>query len=164
MRFWFDTEFYENGFTIELISIGVVSEDERTFYAETIRAPLLATKSQWLEENVKPHLRGITLNHTRLRNDLILFFGENPEIWGYYPSYDWVALCQIYGTMMDLPKDWPQAPLDIRQLAIDREVTDKDLFPAQTGAEHDALADAQWAREAWRHIINTSTKRKTSAT
>ena len=29
MRFWFDTEFYEDGHTIQLISIGVVAEDGR---------------------------------------------------------------------------------------------------------------------------------------
>lgn len=30
MRFWFDTEFIENGHTIDLISIGIVAEDGRT--------------------------------------------------------------------------------------------------------------------------------------
>ena len=31
MRFWFDTEFHENGSFIDLISIGVVSEDGRQY-------------------------------------------------------------------------------------------------------------------------------------
>ena len=33
MRYFYDTEFIENGRTIELISIGVVAEDGREFYA-----------------------------------------------------------------------------------------------------------------------------------
>ena len=33
MRYFFDTEFFEDGKTIDLISIGVVAEDGRTFYA-----------------------------------------------------------------------------------------------------------------------------------
>ena len=56
MRFWFDTEFYEDGRTIELISIGVVSEDGRTYYAETPKARKLAAATQWLSANVGPHL------------------------------------------------------------------------------------------------------------
>ena len=34
MNFFFDTEFYENGKTIELISIGIVAEDGSEFYTE----------------------------------------------------------------------------------------------------------------------------------
>ena len=36
MKFWFDTEFIEDGKTIDLISIGIVAEDGRTFYAESL--------------------------------------------------------------------------------------------------------------------------------
>jgi hypothetical protein len=31
MRFWFDTEFIEDGKTIDLMSIGVVAEDGRKY-------------------------------------------------------------------------------------------------------------------------------------
>lgn len=33
MRYFYDTEFIEDGHTIELISIGVVAEDGREYYA-----------------------------------------------------------------------------------------------------------------------------------
>jgi hypothetical protein len=29
MKYWFDTEFIEDGNTIDLISIGIISDDER---------------------------------------------------------------------------------------------------------------------------------------
>ncbi|HEU4360304.1 MAG TPA: hypothetical protein VFR27_02205, partial [Mycobacterium sp.] len=33
MRYFYDTEFIDDGYTIELISIGVVAEDGREYYA-----------------------------------------------------------------------------------------------------------------------------------
>lgn len=40
MKFFLDTEFYEDGSTIDLISIGVVTEDGREFYAVSQEAQL----------------------------------------------------------------------------------------------------------------------------
>ena len=34
MKYWMDTEFIERPYTIDLISIGLVAEDGREFYAE----------------------------------------------------------------------------------------------------------------------------------
>src|SRR5882757_2534206 len=101
MRFWFDTEFHENGSTIDLISIGVVSEDGRTYYAETNFAPEKCS-TDWLRDNVRPHLRGPEKNRATIAKELIEFMGERPEIWAYYADYDWVALCQLHGRMIDL--------------------------------------------------------------
>lgn len=33
MKYFFDTEFHEDGRTIDLISIGIVAEDGREYYA-----------------------------------------------------------------------------------------------------------------------------------
>jgi 3' exoribonuclease, RNase T-like len=35
MKYWLDTEFIEHPFKIDLISIGLVAEDGREFYAES---------------------------------------------------------------------------------------------------------------------------------
>jgi hypothetical protein len=35
MKYWMDTEFIERPYTIDLISIGLVAEDGREFYAES---------------------------------------------------------------------------------------------------------------------------------
>lgn len=61
MRCWYDTEFLEDGKTIELISIGMVAEDGREMYAvsEDIAATPLhdrICRHPWLMENVVPHL------------------------------------------------------------------------------------------------------------
>lgn len=149
MRFWFDTEFYENGRTIDLISIGVVAEDGREYYTETGTAPFLSTQSKWLAENVLPHLTGHELPREAIARDLIEFMGEKPEIWAYYADYDWVALCQLYGRMIDLPKGWPMFCRDVKQLAVERG--DPNL-PKQESAEHHALADARWTKQAWQFL------------
>lgn len=149
MRFWFDTEFYENGRTIELISIGVVSEDGREYYTETRTAPFLASQSEWLKANVLPHLTGYELPREAIARDLIEFMGEKPEIWAYYADYDWVALCQLHGTMMDLPKGWPMYCRDVKQLC---DSLGNPKLPEQTSTEHHALADAKWTKQAWEFL------------
>lgn len=152
MRFWFDTEFLEDGKTIELISIGVVAEDGRKFYAETPDAEVLARKTEWLAVNVYPHLardRRYIYDRWQIANFLREFMGRGPEIWAYYSAYDWVVLCQLFGRMIDHPTEWPMFCRDIKQLAW--ELGDPKL-PAQRGAEHNALADAEWAREAWQFL------------
>lgn len=151
MKFWFDTEFYENGQTINLISIGVVCEDGREYYAETTDAKTQARKTAWLAENVLPHLRGPWKRRDEIAFDLIEFMAKDPEIWAYYADYDWVVLCRQFGTMMNLPKTWPMYCRDVKQLC---DSYGNPELPAQTSKEHDALEDARWAREAWFYLEN----------
>lgn len=147
MKFWFDTEFIEDGKTIDLISIGIVAEDGRTFYAESLECEY-DRASDWVKANVLPHLVGGNYLRPRsaIARDIVDFVGEKPEFWAYYADYDWVALCQLYGTMMDLPKGWPMYCRDIKQLCDD---LGNPKLPDQSGAEHDALQDARWNRQAW---------------
>jgi 3' exoribonuclease, RNase T-like len=51
MRYWVDTEFIENGSTIDLISIGIVADDGREYYAIN-RDCDFSKASDWVEENV----------------------------------------------------------------------------------------------------------------
>lgn len=149
MRFWFDTEFLEDGHTIQLISIGIVAEDGREYYAETEVARVLAGSTDWLRDNVLPHLTGAEKSRFKIPGEIVEFMGEQPEIWAYYADYDWVALCQLYGRMIDLPKGWPMFCRDVKQLA---DMKGNPKLPEQTSAEHHALADARWAREAWEYL------------
>lgn len=60
-RIYYDTEFLEDGRTIELISIGMVAEDGRELYAvnaEIEHEPLFTRigSHRWLMDNVIPHL------------------------------------------------------------------------------------------------------------
>ena len=149
MKIWFDTEFYEDGDTIELISIGAVREDGQTFYAETTEAAQLCHQSDWLMENVFPHLRGKGIARRHIAQQFFEFAGEKPEFWAYYCSYDWVALCQLYGKMIQLPKGWPMYCRDVKQLCDD---VGNPRLPPQDNAEHHALNDALWTKLAWEEL------------
>jgi hypothetical protein len=57
MRIMYDCEFLEDGKTIELISIGIVAEDGREYYAVNRDMPKRKIrKHAWLMENVVPGL------------------------------------------------------------------------------------------------------------
>lgn len=159
MRYWFDTEFIEDGRTIDLISIGIVAEGGRTYYAELIDCDL-SRASQWVKDNVIVHLQGEHTQKTRAQvaTDIVDFIcdgtakdGKRPEFWAYYADYDWVAFCQLFGTMMDLPKGWPKYCRDVKQLC---DSLGNPKLPEQTSAEHHALADASWTKEAWEFLTD----------
>ncbi len=68
----------------------------------------------------------------------------NPEIWAYYAPYDWVVFCQLFGTMMDLPKHFPRFIMDLKQLSV---LVGSPRHQKKTG--HNALADAYWNRDIY---------------
>ncbi len=148
MKIWFDTEFIEDGRMIDLISIGAVREDGAKYYAECLECDL-SRASPWVKKNVLPHLNGFVVSRSRIAADLIRFAGKKPEIWAYYADYDWVALCQLFGTMMDLPKGWPMYCRNVKQLCDDRG---NPNLPEQISQEHNALEDAIWVRNAWEFL------------
>ena len=152
MRIWFDTEFIEDGRTIDLMSIGMVREDGEIYYAELEECDL-SRASAWVKQNVIPNLCGGVNIRPRavVAKELVEFAGEKPEFWAYYADYDWVALCQLFGTMMDLPKGWPMYCRDLKQLA---DMAGNPTLPKQGAAEHFALNDACWTRRAWLWLMD----------
>lgn len=150
MKIWFDTEFIEDGKTIDLLSIGMIREDGATYYAECAEADKRKA-SDWVKANVLPHLHREVKFRQQIAEEIREFAGEEPEFWAYYADYDWVSLCQLYGTMMDLPKGWPMFCRDLIQLCHDKG---KPKLPPQTSIEHHALSDAIWTKEAWEFVSN----------
>lgn len=178
-RYFYDTEFIEDGKTIDLISIGVVADDGRSYYAiSTEFNPRKA--SQWVKDNVLSHLPPRNVNFSdlsiaprvkgeamawrprkQIANDLLAFFRNGPqleqekfELWGYYSDYDHVALCQLFGTMMDLPKGWPMYTLDLKQWCYQ---LGNPKLPEQGKGEHHALADARWNQQVFEFLSSRKT-------
>jgi len=175
-RFFLDCEFVEDGFTIALISIGIVSSDGREYYAiSTEFKPRKA--SQWVKDNVLSQLppRPSAIHNPWISptdreaskvwksrkaiaaevREFLLFdpypvidgqLDESPEIWAYYADYDWVCLCQLWGTMMDLPKRMPMYCKDLKQ-ECDR--LGNPNLPEQGTGEHNAISDARWVRDSY---------------
>lgn len=148
-RWFLDTEFNEDGRTIELISIALVSEDGREYYAVSADFDANAC-NDWVKANVLPLLpmsRVPRLDIAEQVRELLLADGTKPEIWAYFADYDWVVLCQLFGPMIALPKGFPMWCRDLKQRMWSCGV-DKEALPAQSGKNHDALDDARWVRSA----------------
>lgn len=143
-RIFFDTEFIDDGKTIELISIGMVRDDGEELYLESGEINW-RNASQWVLENVHPHLTGVQHSRAEIAQQVREFVGPKPEFWAYFAAYDWVVLCQLYGRMLDVPTGWPHFCCDLRQEMWNLP---KDLLPEQM-VKHNALGDARWVRESW---------------
>ena len=104
MKYWMDTEFIERPYTIDLISIGLVAEDGREFYAES-------SEIDWTRPATgpsKPCARNSRARECRARTSATPFAGfidedKHPVFSGCFPAYDWVAFCWLFGGMNDLP-------------------------------------------------------------
>ena len=70
-------------------------------------------------------------------------YGE-PEFWGYFADYDWVAFCQLWGAMIQLPKGFPMWCNDLKQWCF--SLGNPEL-PKQNSSEHHALTDAVWNKQ-----------------
>jgi hypothetical protein len=68
---------------------------------------------------------------------------EVPQLWAWYGAYDHVALCQLWGRMIDLPKGVPMWTNDLKQ---ECERLGNPQVPQQASGEHNALADARHNR------------------
>jgi 3' exoribonuclease, RNase T-like len=147
MKYWLDTEFIAHPFAIDLISIGLVAEDGREFYAESSEVDW-SKANAWTLENVRSQLDGKAMSREEISYALRDFAhgDEHPVFWGYFPAYDWVAFVGLFGGLEELPFHFPQFCLDIKQWAI--ELGDPEL-PHQKAGRHYALADARWTKEAW---------------
>lgn len=55
MKYFYDTEFIEDGKTIELLSIGIVSEDGRKLYCESNEADL-SKADDWVKKKCYKHI------------------------------------------------------------------------------------------------------------
>ncbi|MGI5201669.1 hypothetical protein ACQEU6_08815 [Spirillospora sp. CA-108201] len=164
MRIFYDCEFIEDGTTIDLVSIGLVADDGREFYAVSSdfdRRKFFA--NDWLVDNVwptlpqRPHPPGIRcrclhehldLDHpdvrprTQIARAVHTFIAAtpDPQLWAWYGAYDHVALAQLWGPMISLPPGVPMWTNDLRQEA---ERLGNPPLPDQPAGVHNALADAR---------------------
>jgi hypothetical protein len=93
-----------------------------------------------VRKNVLPNLVGPVMARDQIASSFASWCGSEPEFWAWYADYDWVALCQLYGTMMDLPKGWPMYCRDFKQTSDEQGLK---IVQDETSI-HNALYDAQW--------------------
>ncbi|MGH3430398.1 MAG: polyadenylate-specific 3'-exoribonuclease AS [Mycobacteriales bacterium] len=159
-RYFYDTEFIEDGTTIDLVSIGVVDETGREFYAvSTEFDPSRAIG--WVRENVLDKLPSpaskVWQSREAIRDGLLRFLtdpGDRVELWAWYAAYDHVALCQLWGSMVALPRALPRFTNELRQRW---EELGKPELPTAGPGVHDALVDARLNLARWKAM--TAAKR-----
>lgn len=161
-KIYYDTEFIEDGKTIDLISIGMIAEDGREYYAVSDSFNWRKfRKNPWLMENVLPglprlpsELRSIypkmlidksspvVKSRDRIANEVRRFISNTskPELWAWYGAYDHVALCQLFGPMIKLPVGIPMFTNDLKQ---ECERLGNPDMPKQEVGNHNALYDAR---------------------
>jgi 3' exoribonuclease, RNase T-like len=172
-KYFIDAEFVEDGSTIELISIGIVCEDGRQYYALNYDGDF-SKADDWVKANVlsqipKQPIRRLFSSEAewkasaaylagwRTRGGMAAeikeFMNPNiygkPKTWGYYSAYDHVAFCQIFGKMIDLPEDFPMYMRDLKQWC---DALGNPQLPAQGKGLHDALADALWNKQVYEFL------------
>ena len=145
MKYFYDTEFIDDGCTIELISIGVAAEDGREYYG--ISSEFNPERAgRWVRQHVLPKLPSpssqLYRSRKQIRSDLEDFFGvdgdEPIELWAWVGAYDHVVLCQLWGPMTALPPAIPRFTRELRQ------------FWEERGCPQDAAEAARRARRPCR--------------
>jgi 3' exoribonuclease, RNase T-like len=160
VRYFYDCEFIEDGRTITLVSIGVIDENGREFYAvSTEFDPALAI--EWVRKNVLSQLPSLADSAWRtipkIRDDLLEYLrvpGEPIELWAWIAAYDHVVLAQLWGDMRALPRDIPRFTHELRQ---HWEYAGSPPLPPAGPDAHDALADARHNLARWRVIHSVLT-------
>lgn len=143
-----------------LLSLGLVAEDGRSFYAEFTDYD----ESQcdgWLYDNVFPKLElkdncftdilgCVNVRHNtrfitaELEEWLEQF--ENVVIWSDCGSHDWVLFCELFGGALRIPKNVYYIPMDLCTLLLTKGV-DPDIsrveFVDTKFIQHHALDNAR---------------------
>jgi hypothetical protein len=148
-RYFYDCEFIEDGRTIELVSIGVVCDDGREYYAVSTEFDQQRA-GRWVRRHVLPRLPPPSddawRSRTTIRDELLEFFtspGLPIELWAWVAAYDHVALAQLWGDMPALPPAIPRFTREIRQRW---ELAGCPPAPEPGADRHQALADARVGR------------------
>jgi hypothetical protein len=185
-RVFVDTEFLNRGagHPLDLISIGMVDEDDNEFYAINVEVPLSAlAMDEFIVNNVWPHLplkpyvrhglAGSILEwdsespkseHLMLLHDIRVkvrefLAGDKVELWGDYCAFDMVLLSQLFGPFKDVPPNIPMFMNDLQQL---RRILGETVWQEMLAAigeepplvEHHALVDAWTIKNQWKWLTS----------
>lgn len=78
---------------------------------------------------------------------------KDPQLWAYFGAYDHVALAQLFGPMVDLPRGVPMYTNEFMQ---EWRRAGSPRLPEKPKNAHNALADAAWLAAA--HTVLTGGK------
>jgi len=177
MKIFYDAEFFENGETIKLISLGMVREDGKELYLINSNLVVLreAYKNDWIRKNVIRHLPALVwpgddpedpeqLNWNCAHPDFkkIFFphgqFGIKEQVKNFIRDtpnpelWAWYGAYDhvVYAQLFGRMIDLPAGfPMFTHEL---KQLVDTDpgfILPEQAVGAHNALADARWDKEVY---------------
>ena len=160
MKVFFDTEFTGLHKDTTLISIGMIDEDNRTFYAE-LDSYAHDQCDSWILDNVIANLNGEwVLSKSELKRELEEWFSkyDKVEVWSDCLSYDWVLFNDIFGTAFDIPKNIYYIPFDICTLmkikGVDPDINREAYAKVKEGIiKHNALWDAMVIKDCYDRLM-----------
>jgi len=146
VRYFYDTEFIEDGSTIDLISIGIVAEDGREYYAVSTEFDA-SRAGHFVRAQVLPKLPprddAAWKSLSQITDEVYRFVhtdGARPQMWAWVGDYDHIVLAQLFGEMKDLPGDMPRFTYELKQYW---EMAGRPRLPEVPEGNHDALVDAR---------------------
>jgi DNA polymerase III epsilon subunit-like protein len=179
LRLFLDTEFTGLHQNTTLISLGMVTEDGKQFYAE----PPDYDKEQvnpWIQENVVDKLLGDRLYEWHDRKDdenicvvqcpakdlasvikawlqTVCGSPDDVEVWHDCGTYDWMLFSELFGGSLKLPSNISYIAFDICTLfkvcGVDPDINREEYARAE-GRElkHNALYDAQVTKKCFERL------------
>lgn len=183
MNLYFDTEFTGLHKNTTLISIGIISEDGKTFYAE-LNDYDKSQVDDWLQENVINNLylkpcddpSGIgrvdfldeehtccnvvgNIDYVACVLKLWVEQFDDIKIWSDCLAYDWVLFNHLFGHAFNLPKNIYYIPFDICTLfeikGIDADISREEFINNSVeGKKHNSLYDAKVIKTCYEKLIS----------
>jgi len=167
-KIFLDTEFTGLHQNTTLISIGLISECGKTFYAELTDFNL-AQCDEWIMENVlsnlclkQPHdySNGVKVlcNTKNLKRELSNWLKQfdEVEIWSDCLAYDWVLFNEILGHALNIPENVYYIPFDICTLfkikGIDPDISREEFAEIKEKQKHNALFDAKVIKKCYEKL------------
>lgn len=170
MRVFLDTEFTGLHQGTTLISIGLIAEDGRAFYAELTDYDR-SQVDEWIQVNVIDNLTGngglsgfdvfACGDSWHVKRALDSWFAtlDEVEIWGDCLAYDWVLFHQLFGHAFNIPGNVYYIPFDLSTLfkiaGVDPDIN-REEYAGLTGegeCKHNALWDAKVIKACYDKVM-----------
>ena len=167
-RLYLDTEFTELTQHAQLLSIGMIDSEGRSFYAELQHAQL--PQDDWLANNVLCHMNWLgqqNKSHLVNKGDQWQVFGsamevtehlqswlshyQKAEVWADCVVWDWLLFCELFGGAFEKPPQIHYLPFDLVTLllakGVNPDINRRELAVSMglqvNGFAHHALDDAK---------------------
>lgn len=182
MRVYIDLEFVHGWKRTEIVSIGAIREDNETYYAIN-RNMNLEESGEWLTRNVITRLErnpDLWKPKFQIADELKDFLGfgrtegwvpdhhhtrvGRPELWGWFPAYDWFLVSSLYGPFDEHPANFPNTVHCLYSWleAVEYEKNYGRTRLTKPQNAHNALADAKWVKEYHELLLDKMNKAERS--